>query len=88
MLKTLYGIKSIKSLDKQDILHLANKYNIPSIECYELDPAYLNYLNSLDTTNHKEQIKITHNPYKHFIITNLGKWFHFISITMPEDFLT
>ncbi len=77
MLKTLYGIKSIKSLDKQDILRLANKYNIPSIDCYILDPDYLNYLNSLDTINHKEHIKNHSQPLQALYYNKSGQMVSF-----------
>ena len=62
IIQGLYGIKNPKELNDQTIIRYSEKYNIPLIDNYKLDTAYLTFLSSLDSTNFKEQIKNHYQP--------------------------
>lgn len=58
----VYGIKSPKQLNEQQVLKFASKYNIPKEDCYLLDTAYYGYLFSLDSTVNKLSVKNHYQP--------------------------
>jgi hypothetical protein len=57
ILTGIYGIKKIKSVNKNTIVRYAKKYNVSSTNSYELDTSYFLFLTSLDTIKYKLQIK-------------------------------
>jgi len=58
----LYGIKKPQELNDHEIIRYSEKYNIPITDNYKLDSSYFTYLSSLDTIQHKEQIKNHYQP--------------------------
>jgi len=58
----LYGMKKLKKVNEETIIHYAKKYKIPQADLYVLDTSYLTFLFSLDTAKYKEQIKNHYQP--------------------------
>jgi hypothetical protein len=58
----IYGMKKIKHIDEDKIVRCSKKFNIPSIDNYEIDTTYFSYLHSLDTSIFKVQIKNHYQP--------------------------
>ena len=59
----LYGIKSLKKVDKASILKHGKKFNIPEQDIYEVDTTYISHLYSIDTTgilikNHYQPLQV------------------------------
>lgn len=72
ILKSLYGIREVKTVDEATILKYAKKYYIPTTEIYEIDTAYFSYLFSLDTVKFKAQIKNHIQPLQALYYDNKG----------------
>jgi len=73
IIQGLYGIKNAKELNDQTIIRYSEKYNIPLIDNYKLDTAYLTFLSSLDSTNFKEQIKNHYQPLQVLYYNKTGQ---------------
>jgi len=65
-------MKKTKTVDEKTIVRYAKKYNIPVVDSYELDTAYISHLNSLDTTKYKTQIKNHYQPLQALYYDNSG----------------
>lgn len=57
-----FGMKMPKDLQEEQILHLADRYNIPAQDCYRLDTTYDAFLRSFDRVQFKKQVKNHHQP--------------------------
>ena len=73
MTTKLYGIKKVKAIDENTILHYSRKYDIPLADNYELDTSYINFLSSLNTTHYKSQIKNHYQPLQALYYNKLGE---------------
>ena len=72
ILTGIYGIKKIKSINKNTIVRYAKKYNILSTDSYELDASYFIFLTSLDTIKYKSQIQNHYQPLQALYYNNSG----------------
>jgi hypothetical protein len=72
ILTGIYGIKKIKSINKNTIVRYAKKYNVSSTDSYELDASYFIFLTSLDTIKYKSQIQNHYQPLQALYYNNSG----------------
>lgn len=72
ILTGIYGIKKIKSVNKNTIVRYAKKYNVSSTNSYELDTSYFLFLTSLDTIKYKLKIKNHYQPLQALYYDNTG----------------
>lgn len=72
VLTGLYGVKEIKLVNEKIIAKNAKKFNIQTVDNFELDAAYLTYLVSLDTSKYKLQIKNHLQPLQALYYDNTG----------------
>ena len=58
----MYGLKRVKSVDTKMIAKFERKYNIPREDSYKIDSAYIDFIQTIDTVEHKQEKKNHYQP--------------------------
>jgi hypothetical protein len=69
---SMYGMKTAKYLNEDEIYHHAKKYNLPAENCFQTDSSFLNFIFSLDTAKYAVQIQNHFQSLKVLYYNNVG----------------
>jgi hypothetical protein len=69
----MYGMKKIKPVDEPTIEYYSEKYDIPSMDSYEIDSSYFTFLFALDSTKYTAQIKNHYQPLQVLYFDKTGQ---------------
>lgn len=68
----MFGMKIPILLDEKNIYKLAEKYDVPVANCYDLDTNYIAYFKTIDTARYHAQIKNHYQPMQALYYKNTG----------------
>lgn len=70
----MYGIRSLKQLQREEILKIAAQQDLPVEDCFELDTAFATHLKALDVARYREQINNHMQPLQVLYYTRNGEF--------------